>query len=161
MDYDAFASGGVELLVLPAESFVTVVHVETGGDGVPEVFARAIEVIIVESSAAQADEADNQAARAAALSSMIRRNLPSERLRDGGRNGTNRVMELGADGIFFGNLAGDPASEFFIKRGEFDHVDCTLTGSDPKRRSVMLFHRHPFQLPRTHFPDGLRDLNPQ
>ena len=111
VDEDAFASGGVELLVLPAESFVTVVHVETGGDGVAEVFAGAIEVIIVESSAAQADEADTQAARAAALSSMIRRNLPSERLRDGGRNGTNRVMELGADGSLC----------FFIEVRDFEH----------------------------------------
>ena len=69
-DKDTFPSFGLELLVLPADSFVAVVNAEAGGDGVPEVFARAIKVVIVERPAAESDEADDQAARAAALSCM-------------------------------------------------------------------------------------------
>lgn len=100
-------------MVLPDDAFVTVINAEAGSDGIAEVFARPIKVVIIENTAAQSDEADNQAARAAALSAMIRRRLPSVRLRDGGRNGTNTSTagKLGAD---FGLGA-------FIEVGQFEH----------------------------------------
>lgn len=112
-DKDAFAPAGWDLLVLPGDAFVAVVKAEAGGDGVAQVFARAIKVVIVESSPAQADEADDQAARAAALSAMCRRRCPSERLRDGGRYGTNssRAGGWAFPGIFGGKLGGDPGAQ--------------------------------------------------
>ena len=55
-DFDAhkhaFPSFGLELLILPADAFVAVVNAEAGGDGIAEMFAGAIKVIIVESSSA-------------------------------------------------------------------------------------------------------------
>ena len=103
---------------MPAQAFVSVVNAEAGGDGIAEMFAGADVVIIVESAAAQSDEADNQAARASFLWRIrARSDPPSTWLRLGGRYGT-KISTAG--GILLGKLGFDSRAEFGIELVKFE-----------------------------------------
>lgn len=106
------------MLILPADSFVAVVNAEADGDGIAEMFAGADVVIIVESAAAQSDEADNHAARASFLWRIRERSdPPSTWLRLGGRYGTKITT---AGGILLGKLGFDSRAEFGIELVKFE-----------------------------------------
>lgn len=98
MDEDAFLAKGVHLLVLPGEAGIAVVEAEAFGDGVLEILEARSIVVRVERSAAQGNEADNQATRAVCLWRMRSGSLPRVvRLGDGGRYGTNSVKQTGIE----------------------------------------------------------------